>query len=272
MRIAHVPVRVNFLGGWSDQESWPHEAAVVNAAIGWQTRSKRTPYPIAICEQGKVRNAVKGIGTGLGISSILAAAKYRLDNPGCNDKDCILAVLDYERKIGTFGGWQDQVAVLSGGVTLTTTSDHNTFRFEHQDNHSHPIMDHLVLVDTGIRRPSKMIGDRIRELMETAPFHVALSINVSTAKWAFNRGAEDFAWACIDGWKRLVELVPEMEINLPHFEETWGHMLVGAGGGGFGLYFVKNPDDRKRVIRRLKTHNLTAHIPVLMDGIKIINA
>lgn len=257
-----LPVRIDFLGGWSDQSDWKYEAAVINASIGWE-KNDDSLYPIRITEKG-VKTKIQGIGTGLGISSIIEAGKFLLRNP---NGDYIQPTLKYEQEVGIKGGWQDQIGGIEPGFKLITTHDHKNFNIEKLIRPD--ILNHLILFDTGVRRSSKVIGDKIRELMngDNSKFIKTLKKNVATAKHIFGEDAKKFALSCIEGWEKLNEFVP-MDIKVHETKLVWGHKLCGAGGGGYGIYFVKYPEDRKILIDKLKSIGLWATIPVVLEGIK----
>lgn len=260
--MIRLPVRVDFAGSWSDQaDDWPHPAAVLNAAVGWDGK-----YPLTLDDEGELHSEVQGIGTGLGISSILAAGKFlRRHRTG----DYVQAVLDWERRQGTKGGWQDQIGGCVPGLKLITTADHETFDIQRRDDH--PILNHLVLFDTGIRRQSKRLGDRVRELMRDpdSGFCQALRRNVAEAPRLFRTDCvQDFAEGSLAAFSRLAEWVPEMSVETPNSPYAWGSRLVGAGGGGFGIYFCRAPELRPRLLVDLVGRGLWARVPELLPGVQ----
>ncbi len=267
--ITLCPVRINFSAGWSDQLEWKYPSAVVNASVGWRVNPKDDPYPLIFFEN-TFRSKIAGKGTGLGISSILASAQYIHQNYSSLDKNKYIKVaLEWENKQGTKGGWQDQIGAIEGGFKLITSENHKTFDIRHRNDH--PIMNHLILFDSGIRRPAKHIGDQIRMLFKDKNFTLAMKKNVEIAKLTFDSNAKEFALATLDCWKRLTSFVPDMKVNnLPYLPNCWGKMFVGAGGGGWGLYFAENPSDRPELIKLLNDRGFDAYIPELLDGIKNI--
>jgi len=246
-----LPVRIDLIGGWSDQPLWKHRAAVVNAAVGWDGQ-----YPITI-KDGKVTSLVEGIGTGLGISSIIQAGLILDKN---RNADYVADVLDWEEKQGTRGGWQDQIGGIEPGLKLLTSNDHKKIEIHSIE---HPITDYLVLFDTGLRRPAKTIGDKVRELFGTRKFDSVLKRNVADASRVTEMTGEEFAQVCIEGWERLNRLV-DMDMPCPNL--GMGHKLCGAGGGGYGVYFVE-PLDREEVIMGLTQLGIWAKIPNILKGV-----
>ena len=249
-----IPVRIDFIGGWSDQLEWTGSKGVLNACIGWEHEFPYSPYPMFMGEE--FRSAIRGIGTGLGVSSIIEAARNL-------DKNYIQETLDWETKQGTKGGWQDQMGAIEPGMKIISTVDHKDFEIHNRDDH--PILDHIILFDSGVRRKSAKIGDMVREW--SPRFKSALTTNLEDVYDAFDGGAEECAKISIEGFKRLDKIIP-MDIDLPKIDGVWGHKLVGAGGGGYGIFFVKVPERRDDVIRQLKVHGMWATKPILLQGIR----
>lgn len=255
----YLPVRIDFIGGWSDQLEWSYPSAVMNAAIGWNDS-----YPLCI-RGDRIESCIEGIGTGLGISSILSAGKF-LSARKDKDESYIKAVLDWEESTGTKGGWQDQIGGIEGGMKLITTNNHRDFVIQRRDNH--PLLNNIILFDTNIRRHSKLIGDRMRKCLTEKPFIKSLCKIVSTTEKCFLMETDDCALACIDAWKTLNSFV-DMEVDcVPQTELMWGYKLAGAGGGGYGIAFIKNSECREEVCSLFNKSGLWATIPVLLGGAK----
>ena len=264
-----VPVRINLLGGWSDQACWPYPGAVVNAAVGWNDPEwEHSPYPLHYDGERWV-SCVSGVGTGLGISSIRVAASYLRYAPECarSLEDAIEWAVRHERESGVQGGWQDAAGALYPGGKLITTEDHKSFAVT--DMTEHPVWRHIVLFDTGIRRESRLIGDSVRRLIEGEPeFCHRLRGMAERAAEAPRQSAFALTHLAVSLWDVLCEWVPAMHVDVPFVPDTVGYMLCGAGGGGFGLYFTHTPEDRARVIKYLRSVGLQAWEPVLLPGIE----
>jgi galactokinase/mevalonate kinase-like predicted kinase len=267
MKNLFIPCRINFFGGWSDQLQWKYPAVVVNASIGWQHDKEFSPYPLMLDERG-FRSAVQGVGTGLGISSIRPAAQT------IYDADCFLPsnayifeALEAERKEGTKGGWQDQIGAIEPGLKCISTSDHETFHIKTIEVPG--LFDNLVLFDSGIRRPARAIGEKVRGLFGKKEFDATLKENVKDARHAFQYDYERFAKQAAEGFNRLCEFVPEMRVKLPLLTGSYGSMMLGAGGGGFGVVFLTSADNYCRTAAALEAAGMTAYRPLLLDGVKV---
>ncbi|MEI8143307.1 MAG: hypothetical protein WCG48_01665 [Candidatus Berkelbacteria bacterium] len=266
---ALLPIRINLIGGWTDQLFWEGPAAVINIAAGWGG-CYDGGYPFMLLAQGenyRVSSRIPGIGTGLGISSILEGGKYLLAKP---DGDFVGHTLEWEWNEGTKGGWQDQVGAIIPGLKLIKTTDHENFSIKQRDDH--PVMSRIVLFDTDIRRRSGNVGDIVRLLIKYEPkFSKYLSTVVDRADSALLGDADEMIDLCLESWVKLSELIKpyfEMDVDVPTPDRAVGHMLCGAGGGGYGIMFAKSEDDRDQVISDLEKQGFWATKPTLLDGIK----
>jgi len=271
MKTLLVPTRANLIGAWSDQLCWKGPAAVVNFALGWHDPEgdpyggQNSLYPCSVVN-GHFQTRVFGVGTGLGISSICVAAEQYARDPRIN---YVHAALEWERINGVKGGWQDPVGAMdkAPGFKLITTRDHRKFSIQRRD--THPIMDRMVLFDTKIRRESRTIGEKIRTLME-APGHFSdtLTIQVEKCESFFNETNPEWAVGeVLANWRLMVGYVPEMAVEMPKIPGTYGHhILLGAGGGGFGLMFTDGRSSQEDVRGRLLAAGYPAYIPVVLPG------
>lgn len=259
--MLYLPVRIDFIGGWSDQLYWKYHAAVINASVGWSGGFGGF-YPLAIDKDG-FYSKIEGIGTGLGISSIKRAGEVLLNNKGENYID---EVLKWEEENGTRGGWQDQVGAIEPGLKLIETDDHKNLSIKRFDDH--PMWNHLVLFDTGIRRHSKIVGDSVRKLFSDINFIETLKDIVAITQKLPDSDGETFCLTCVESWKRLGKFV-EMDIkDLPTSKMVYGYKLVGAGLGGFGICFVRKVVDVPEVINMYTSRKMWATRPVLLNGVK----
>lgn len=155
---------------------------------------------------------------------------------------------------------------MSPGFKLIRTENHRTFDI--QTKADHPIMGRMVLFDTKIRRPSRVIGEKVRTLME-APGHFidSLAIQVAKCERFFHQTSADWAVeAVLASWRLMVRYVPEMQVKMPRIPGSAGFSLVGAGGGGFGLMFTDGRATAEAVRQGLIERGYPAYIPVVLDG------
>ncbi|GKF92065.1 bifunctional fucokinase/fucose pyrophosphorylase, partial [Tanacetum coccineum] len=118
-----LPVRVDFVGGWSDTPPWSLERAgcVLNMAIMGIVHDK------TLISTGLLVKTWAHIprGSGLGTSSILAAAVVkgllRISDGDESNENVARLVLVLEQIMGTGGGWQDPIGGLYPGIKCTTS-------------------------------------------------------------------------------------------------------------------------------------------------------
>lgn len=262
-RTLRLPVRVDLIGGWSDQALFRRPAAVLNAAVGWDGQ-----YPLQLSASG-VTSLVEGVGTGLGISSILAAgrAACEMRATGMLSDLAVSASVAWEQTEGTHGGWQDAAGAFSPGFHLIEKEPEGLLRYSRND--AHPLFQHLVLFDTSTRRNSGAIGAKVRTLL-AGPGHFTDSLTeiVWLAKQVF--ASRDARWCieqCLAAWRILVGYVPEMSgPEVPMSGACVGYKLCGAGGGGYGLMFVRESEERPAARAFLEERGLWARIPELRAG------
>ena len=256
-----APIRIDLLGGWSDSSLWPVPSAVINASatIG-------DGYPLEY--DGEWRSEIEGVGTGLGISSIRYAVEYLADNPG---GDYTAHVIQRERDAGTMGGWQDALGALEPGLKLLTSWDHSQIDVTPID--PYPIWPHLLLFDTGTRRDAGRVGGMVRRAIQDNPgFRAALVANVCAAKSLAVGRSEPRVWMreCCDAFGRLNRHV-EMQVPFPAAGLVYGWKPMGAGGGGYGLAFLREPQDAAAVIAACREAGVWAVQPKLAMGMEIVN-
>ena len=258
-----APVRLCFTGQWSDQIAWPFSAAVLNASATFGDG-----YPLEY-DGREWRSEIHGIGTGLGISSIRYAVEYLADNPG---GDYTAHALQRERDAGTLGGWQDALGALEPGLKLLTSDRHESIDVTPVD--ASTIWPYLLVFDSGTRRDSGHIGGKVRRAMEDNPgFRAALVANVCAARMLANGRHEPLEWArqCCDGFARLNRLIA-MQVPFPAPGMVYGWIPQGAGGGGYGLAFLRDPGDAKAAIAACREAGVWACQPRLATGLEITDA
>lgn len=196
------------------------------------------------------------MNSGLGGSAVISAAvlgcfnQFRLDKWDSHE----LAELAFQAErlyLGVAGGWQDQYATVFGGF--------NFMEFKSDQNVVHPLRIHpniqleleesLVLCDTGLSHDSGNIHDDQKRQMEKVDVlhHVIKNVELSyQIRNQLLRGKlNDFGLSLHQAWEfkrqfsgkissaRLDEIYEEARNH-----GALGGKLLGAGGGGFFLFYV----------------------------------
>ena len=196
------------------------------------------------------------MNSGLGGSAVVSAAVLGCFNQFRQDRWDLheLAELAFQAErmyLGVAGGWQDQYATVFGGF--------NFMEFRMDQNIVHPLRLHpdilleleesLILCDTGTSHDSGNIHDDQREQMQQQDVHRIAQANVELTYQIRNhllRGRLlDFGRALHETWQLKRQLSDK--ISNPRLDAIYaegirlgaiGGKLLGAGGGGFFLFYV----------------------------------
>jgi D-glycero-alpha-D-manno-heptose-7-phosphate kinase len=196
------------------------------------------------------------MNSGLGGSAVVSAAILGCFNQFRQDRWDLheLAELAFQAErlyLGVAGGWQDQYATVFGGF--------NFMEFRMDQNIVHPLRLHgdtlleleesLILCDTGTTHDSGNIHDDQRAQMQQSDVHRIAQANVELTYQIRNhllRGRLlQFGQSLHESWQLKRQL--SSKISNPRLDEIYdearrlgaiGGKLLGAGGGGFFLFYV----------------------------------
>lgn len=216
------------------------------------------------------------VGSGLGGSAALSAVVLGCFNMLRRDKwnQHELAEIAFQAErlhLGIAGGWQDQYAAVFGGL--------NFIEFHPDENIVSPIKlqadvaleleESLILCDTGINHNSGNIHDDQKQTMSIKHVRDLVKKNVEltymTRKYLLKGDLIKFAESLDAGW-RLKRNFSSM-ISSEHIDAVYeralengalGGKLLGAGGGGFFVFFVP-PFRRSTLITYLESKKLRIH-------------
>lgn len=161
-------------------------------------------------------------------------------------------------------GSQDQIAVAYGGFNKIIFNNDHDFRVEavtlHKEKIKH-LENHLMLVFTGFSRfASKVAAEQIRNTPNKEKELNVIRGMVDKAIEILNsdRDIVEFGRLLNESWqvkKHISSKVSNPEVD-SLYEKAIKHgaiggKLLGAGGGGFMLLFVR-PEDRQKVTKGLK--------------------
>ena len=196
------------------------------------------------------------MSSGLGGSAVVSAAVLGCFNQFRRDQWDLheLAELAFQAErlyLGVAGGWQDQYATVFGGF--------NFMEFRMDQNIVHPLRipadtlleleESLVLCDTGISHDSGAIHDDQRVTMQKDAVREQVQTNVELTYRMRNdllRGRlMQFGRALDEGWQNKRRLSTKISSDRldgiytgARANGALGGKLLGAGGGGFFLFFV----------------------------------
>ena len=213
------------------------------------------------------------MNSGLGGSAVVSAAilgcfnQFRLDQWDLHE----LAELAFQAErlyLGVAGGWQDQYATVFGGF--------NFIEFRMDQNIVHPLRIHpdilleleesLILCDTGTSHDSGQIHEDQRRQMENQTVRQHVNTNVELSYQIRNqllRGKLlDFGHSLHEAWQFKRQFSSKISTSRLDriYEEARAHgalggKLLGAGGGGFFLFYVP-PFRKHELIQHMEASKL----------------
>lgn len=216
------------------------------------------------------------MNSGLGGSAVVSASilgcfnQFRRDQWSQHE----LAELAFQAErlyLGIAGGWQDQYATVFGGL--------NFMEFRMDQNIVHPLRIHpnilleleesLVLCDTGYSHDSGEIHQDQRQQMEQQDIRQQVQDNVELTYRIRNyllRGKlQEFGKALHEAWQ--IKRHFSSKISNSTLDQIYsdalangalGGKLLGAGGGGFFLFYVP-PFSKHKLISHLSSQGLKVH-------------
>lgn len=223
--------------------------------------------------------------TGLGTSSSFAVgmlhAFHCLKGRYASKKQLADEAIHLERVLcGEYGGWQDQIAASFGGF--------NRIEFYDNDYSIHPLIisperklalnSNLLLFFTGfsrfssdVQKASKPINKKKSELRRMVEL-----VDEATRILSDNGSSlDDFGYLLNETWmlkKRTGKAVSNSEVDFLYEEAisagALGGKLLGAGGGGFLLFYV--PDGKQENVKQALGNLL--HVPFCFenDGTSVV--
>jgi D-glycero-alpha-D-manno-heptose-7-phosphate kinase len=311
MYLSKTPLRISFLGGGSDMESFYHkqDGMVISTSIDKYiyltmhalfekgqnflkySKSEKTE-DINYIEHPIIREVLKGYhisnidfnssadipgGTGLGSSSAFTAGLINLclkfngqskSNYWIAEEACDIEINRLKEPIGK----QDQYACAIGGFNQLTFSKNGKvivepIRIKPADYQM--LNDNLYMYYTGIKRSaSAILHEQKKEISKDDKFQVMKQMveMVPKGKTLLENGElDEFGRLLHAGWElkkqmtgsisnQTIEKMYELGIN----SGALGGKLLGAGGGGFLLFYV--PSENKLNFMEVMNNNLR-HVP-----------
>ena len=161
-------------------------------------------------------------------------------------------------------GIQDQIAVATGGlnhITIPCDGKFNVHPVVLSEDRKQAFQDHLLLIYTGVSRTASTIAQQfLKELPSRKHTLTEMSqmVDEGLSLLTGNTPLNEFGQLLHEGWKMKrsittgisTALVDEV-YDLARANGSVGGKLLGAGGGGFMLFFVA-PENRKRLVEALK--------------------
>ena len=212
--------------------------------------------------------------SGMGSSSCftvgLMQALYRIKNIQLTKLILAKKSIHFEQNImKEVVGSQDQTSASFGGFNKILFNKNNSIKIKKisSKNNIEKLNKNLVLVYTGINRTAHKIANKyVNKLTTEKKNHIRRILEyVNEGEKILKNGKiDDFGRLLHDAWlekKALSKLISNSKINTIYDEAikcgALGGKLLGAGGGGFLLMYMKNYDKKKF----LKKHKNIVNIP-----------
>ncbi len=249
---------------WTKIEEVPHYSELQHPVVRAVLRYLDIQHGLEIYHQGDLP-ARSGLGTSSAFTVCLLQALYELRGV-IPDKQCLAREAIYVERdlLHEYVGVQDQIAVSYGGFNQIIIKEDGSFhvlpitlaaqRLQELENH-------LLLFFTGVSRTSSQIAQAqieaipgkthlMQRMMQIT--HEAIKILLSAADLT------EFSALLHEAWLLKRQLSSRIS---PHFiDEIYAHAMahgalggkvLGAGGGGFMLFFVR-PEDKPKLCHALK--------------------
>ena len=220
--------------------------------------------------------AQSGLGSSSAFTVGLLHALYALSGRMVSKKRLAMEAIHVEQEmIKENVGCQDQTAAAFGGLNrIEFKSQHN---IEVQPvvmarNEFQSFQDHFMLFFTGVTRiASRIEADKMTKMAERGCELTAIRQMVEEACLLLDKGEkgfDDFGKLLNECWRVKKQL--SEKVSNPYIDTIYetalkngaiGGKILGAGGGGFVLFFVR-PDERERLRKSL---DFLLHVPFRFD-------
>lgn len=208
-------------------------------------------------------------GSATVLSAILGAFNEFKQDPWDSHEIAEIAFQAERLYLGIAGGWQDQYASVFGGF--------NFLEFKKDQNIVHPLRvqkdtllqleESLILINTGLIHESGEIHIDQKKQMKSSEVENLVNQNVELCYEMRNqllRGKlNDFGNLLNAAWEAKRQF--SKRISSPKIDEIYsealdngaiGGKLLGAGGGGFFIFYVPS-EDRFKLIDHFKSQDIT---------------
>lgn len=219
--------------------------------------------------------AKSGLGSSSSFTVGLLHALYAIEGKMVTKKRLALEAIRIEQEmIKENVGSQDQVAVAFGGLSKIEFSGNHNIEVTPiivGQKRMTEFQDHFMLFFTGFQRSaSKIEAEKIKQVPNKKSELTELQNMVDEAVHILSEKSDiiDFGRLLHEGWRLKKSLSNNVSNNfIDHIYEiaikngAIGGKILGAGGGGFVLFFVK-PEDRGNLKEAL---DFLLHVPFRFD-------
>ncbi len=219
--------------------------------------------------------ARSGLGSSSAFSAALLLALQALKNKKILIKDLTKKTIYFEQEILKENvGIQDQIQTCNGGFNLLSINKNGDYRILRVDNSSSLVKDisnKMLLLYTGELRTSSLIQKQNQNISAEIRYKSLENIAKIADKVKSKIINEDlsfynFAEYLEESWEQKIKMLSESskKDNLNHIykkakqEGALSGKLLGAGGGGFFIFFVEEKL-QKSFIEKMKDYTIVKH-------------
>lgn len=244
---------------WSKVEEVTQHADIKHPAVKAVLDYLQINHGVEINHQGDLP-ARSGLGSSSAFTVGLLHAMYALRGMISSKRELACEAIHIERDIlKEHVGVQDQIATAYGGLNKITVHPDGVFEVRPlilPHGRQQELHDHLLLFFTGVSRTaSDIAADKIKSIPDKSQELHTMRDMVDTAETILcsRQDITSFGELLHEAWMLKRQL--SSKIAPAYIDEIYtkartagaiGGKLLGAGGGGFMLFFVK-PEDKLRV-------------------------
>ena len=248
---------------WSRVEEVAQHASIQHPAVRAVLEYLKINQGVEVNHQGDLP-ARSGLGSSSAFTVGLLHAMYALRGMMSSKRELACEAIHIERNVLKENvGVQDQIATAYGGLNKIIIQPDGNFDVSPivlNNNRFNELHEHMLLFFTGVSRTaSDIAGDKIHAIPNKKLELRRMFEMVEEAEKILGGPNEitDFGELLHESW--MLKRQISHKISPPYIDEIYararaagaiGGKLLGAGGGGFMLFFVK-PDDKPKVCEAL---------------------
>lgn len=225
--------------------------------------------------------AQSGVGSSSAFVVGLANICSKLKKYNLSKKKLTNLSIFYEQKIlKETVGIQDQIASVYGGLNFIKISKNGNFHVEKifKNNFDLKLLsNNLILIYTGVQKIKnselKKYVNTLQNQKET--MFQTMDFAKEAKKILENKNFDDFGKLLAKSWqikKKIYKNISNSDVNLIYNlgikNGALGGKLLGAGGGGFILFYV--PKNKKKIFKEKMSNFVNIDLNVEEEGTKII--
>ncbi len=248
---------------WSKIELVSDNADIEHPAVRAVTEFLKIDQGVEIHHQGDLP-ARSGLGSSSSFTVGLLHALYALQGSMSSKEELAKQAIHVEQTLLAENvGVQDQIQVAMGGLNRIEIAPSGSFQVQPvplNDGRLEELESHVLLLYTGVARTAsdvaaaqlKTMGQRTNEL-----HRMRAMVDEASGILTGGGSMEDFGGLLDEAWR--IKRGLSDKIAPPFVDEIYararnagalGGKLLGAGGGGFMMLFVR-PEDHEKVLRAL---------------------